>query len=490
MKAGRVKLIAKIYRTPMNVCLSPKNTVLLTTTKFKDLKKINKILKGGGQLPGGCNGKKECETYCSNASHAEECLVFAEKAGFMQKDELERARKMLPLMRSGETPGGCKSKDECEAFCQNPDNFGQCVAFAEKAGFISGKELEMVKKTGGKGPGDCRGRNECETFCNNPANQETCFSFAKEHGILDENKLKDIKEGMGHVRMGLDKAPEEVKACLKENLGENIINDMEAGILTPGPDIGERVRGCFEKFMPKVREKMGKEFNQAPEGVKTCLESIAGKDEFEKIKNGEPPKDSSTGDKIKTCFENMGPGMMKKDGMPDYRGMPDGIREGGTGIGNESAKCISERKEEFRKMAEEHDGNLGEEVRKKMDEAIKGCLKNERQGGDENIPRPGIFPEGINQIKDIMPGGVNIMPPKIEYGYQKPEYPQTKYPVYQDVQETQVKFSFPPESIECVALIYGKDAVDKITRGEIPPPPDVQDRISQCVTKLKTSIYQ
>ena len=46
---------------------------------------------------------------------------------------------MLPLMRSGETPGGCKSKDECEAFCQNPDNFGQCVAFAEKAGFISGE---------------------------------------------------------------------------------------------------------------------------------------------------------------------------------------------------------------------------------------------------------------------------------------------------------------------------------------------------------------
>ena len=33
-----------------------------------------------------------------------------------------------------------------------------------------------------------------------------------------KNKLKDIKEGMGHVRMGLDKAPEEVKACLKENL--------------------------------------------------------------------------------------------------------------------------------------------------------------------------------------------------------------------------------------------------------------------------------
>ena len=35
---------------------------------------------------------------------------------------------------------------------------------------------------------------------------------------------------------------------------------------------------------------MGKEFNQAPEGVKTCLESIAGKDEFEKSKTANRQK--------------------------------------------------------------------------------------------------------------------------------------------------------------------------------------------------------
>lgn len=478
-------------------CLSfAKKHRFIDDNEIQRFEKINKVLKSGGQTPGGCSGKKECETYCSDSSHTEECLAFAEKAGFMSKNELERARKVLPLMAKGEAPGGCKSKDECEAFCQNPGNFDQCLAFAEKAGFISGKELEMAKKTGGKGPGDCRGRNECEAFCNNPTNQETCFNFAKEHGILDENKLKDIKEGMGHVRMGLNQAPEEVRLCLKENLGENIINDMEAGTLTPGQDIGERVKGCFEKFRPKVREKMGEEFNQAPEGVKNCLESIAGKDEFEKIKNGEPPKDSSTGDKIKSCFENMGPGMMRRDGTPDHQGMPDEMREGGTGVRDESAKCAIERKEELRGMMEEHGGNLSEDVRRKMDDAVKECFKNEGRSSGGNIPRPGILPEGINQIKNVIPDGVNIITPKIEYDYQKspygtqPTYPtQPEYPAYPGVQETQVKFSFPPESIECVVGIYGKDVVEKITIGVIPPPTGVQDRINECMSKLKPQTY-
>lgn len=472
--------------------------------EIEKIEKVSKILKGGGETPGGCRGKNECQAYCSESSHAEECLAFAEKAGFMPKEELERARKMLPLMRKGETPGGCKSKDQCEAFCQNPDNFEQCITFAEKAGIMSDKELEMAKKTGGKGPGGCRGRNECEVFCNNPANQETCFNFAKEHGILDESKLKDIKEGMGQMRIGLDKAPEEVRSCLKENLGENIINDMEAGTLTPGPDIGERVRGCFEKFMPKVREKVGEEFNHAPDGVKTCLESAVGKNELEKIRNGEPPKDPETGEKIRACFESAGPhqggtgpAMMREGNMPRDRygtpGMPGGMNDGQFGIHNESSKCVLERKEEFKKMMEEQGGTLGEEIRRKMDVAVKDCLKNENGGASEGVPRPGILPEGMNQIKNIIPGDMNVMPPKIEYEYSKEpysQYPQSQYPAYPGVQETQVKFSFPPESIDCVSGIYGKEVIEKITIGAMPPPTDIQDRINECMSKLRTSTYR
>ncbi len=451
--------------------------------EIERVQKITKILKDGAGMPGGCQGKKECESYCSDTSHAEECLAFAEKAGFMPKEELERARKMIPLMMKGETPGGCKSKDQCEAYCQNDSNFEECLAFAEKSGVVSGKELEMARKTGGKGPGGCKGREQCETFCNNPANQETCFNFAKEHGLIDENEIKNIKEGVGQVRMGMDKAPEEVKSCLKENLGENIVQDIEAGTLTPGPDIGERVRGCFEKFMPKVREKIGGEFNRAPESVRTCLELAVGKEEFEKIKNGEPPKDPSMGDKIKSCFENMGPpenGMIREGVMPPQA--------------SESSICVSQKKEEFRKMMEENGGNLPDETRRKMEEAISECLKGERRDGAMPMPPYGIIPEGI---REMAPPGVNITVPKIEYEYQKPEYPTmppestgSGYPAYPGVLETGVKFSFPPESIDCVSSIYGKEIVEKITIGTMPPPLDVQNRIGECMAKLNPPATQ
>lgn len=449
--------------------------------EIQRFEKINKLLQSGEQMPGGCRGKKECETYCSDASHTEECLAFAEKAGFIPKEELERVRKIMPLMMRGEAPGGCKSKEQCEAYCENNANFDECIAFAEKAGFVSGKELEMVKRTGGKGPGGCSGRQQCETFCNNPSNQEICFNFAKEHGLINENEIKNIKEGVGQVRMGMDKAPEEVKSCLKENLGENIIQDIEAGTLTPGPEVGEKVRGCFEKFMPKVREKMGGEFDRAPESVKTCLESAVGKDEFGKIRNGEPPKDPSIGDKIRSCFESAHPGDNMIPGIPPP--LPPGTEE--------SSICVFQRKEEFRKAMEEQGGNLSDEARRKMEEAINECLKGKNRGGVMPMPPHGIIPEGV---EDMVPPDVNMIIPKIEYEYQKPQYEtqpsqpvQSEYPTYPGVLETGVKFSFPPESIDCIVSIYGKETVEKITIGAMPPPPDIQIRIEECMAKLKSS---
>jgi hypothetical protein len=48
----------------------------------------------------------------------------------------------------------------------------------------------MARKTGGKGPGGCKGKEECDAFCNNPDNQETCFNFAKDNGMIPEKDLK------------------------------------------------------------------------------------------------------------------------------------------------------------------------------------------------------------------------------------------------------------------------------------------------------------
>ena len=155
---------------------------ILLPDVLEQAKKILPFLERG-ETPGKCTRKDQCEAYCSTPSHMEECIAFAEKTGILQGEELEQAKKVAPFLARGETPGGCTSKDTCESYCQAEGHMDECIAFGEKTGMMTKEEAEMARKTGGKGPGDCKSKEECETFCSNPANQQTCMDFMKEHGI-------------------------------------------------------------------------------------------------------------------------------------------------------------------------------------------------------------------------------------------------------------------------------------------------------------------
>lgn len=224
---------------------------LIPPEELQEARQVAAALEAGAQLPGGCRTKNECEAYCAEPTNMEACLNFAEQAGFISAEEAAEARKILPLMISGEMPGGCREKKECEAYCSEDANIEECAEFAAKAGFMTQEELEMFKKTGGKGPGDCKGKEECEAFCNDPANQETCFNFAKEHGLISEEELQKMQEGMSSLKEGLQNAPPEVTNCLRDSLGTETIEKIQAGTLLPGSQIGDQMRVCFEQFMPQ-----------------------------------------------------------------------------------------------------------------------------------------------------------------------------------------------------------------------------------------------
>ena len=218
--------------------------------ELEDAKKAMKAMKSGIKPPGNCRGRKQCDAYCSQPEHMEECFAFAEAAGFIPPEEAEMARKMMPLMMRGEMPGGCRGKEQCETYCADETHMEECANFAIKAGLMNPEEAEMFRKTGGKGPGGCQGREQCEAFCNDPANQEVCFNFAQEHGIIPAEKIQEMKEGMKMMREGMQMAPPEVHECLKSTVGTEILDKIQAGTLTPGPQIGDSVRKCFEQFMP------------------------------------------------------------------------------------------------------------------------------------------------------------------------------------------------------------------------------------------------
>lgn len=171
---------------------------LMKGKELEEAKKVRAVIQSGGKLPGGCKNKTACENYCQSSEHMEECLAFAEASGFLSPEELEQAKKFMPLMKEGLTPGKCKSKDECETYCELDEHFDECISFAEKNGMIEEKDrqnIEAFKKSGGRGPGGCKGR-QCEDFCKDPNNQQTCFEWAKENGLISEDDLRGMEDSM------------------------------------------------------------------------------------------------------------------------------------------------------------------------------------------------------------------------------------------------------------------------------------------------------
>lgn len=250
---------------------------MIPKEELREARQVAKALREGAELPGGCTDKRSCDTYCQDGAHIEECVAFAEKAGFMSPQEIEEVRRILPLMKSGQMPGGCTSKEQCEAYCDDDSHFSECIAFAEKAGFMSPQEAEMARKTGGKGPGGCV-RDECEEYCENPDHQDACFAFAKEHGLISEEDLAHMKEGASRIKEGLKNASPEVISCLKDRVGPNIIEEIKNGTFSPSRKSGDDIRTCFEQFMTRP--------NFPPE-VERCIIETYGDGAIDRIMNGE-----------------------------------------------------------------------------------------------------------------------------------------------------------------------------------------------------------
>ncbi|KKS01646.1 MAG: hypothetical protein UU54_C0002G0019 [Candidatus Yanofskybacteria bacterium GW2011_GWA2_41_22] len=205
-----------------------------------------------GVKPPPCRGKEACDQYCQSPDNMEVCMNFAVEAGFMPEAEKENAQKMLSAIKKGIKPPNCKGKEECDSYCQSDEHFEECANFAEAAGFMDAKEAEMARKTKGKGPGGCKGKEECEAFCNNQDNQEICFKFAEDNGMIPEEQIKEMREGTARMREGLNNAPPEVRDCLNSTLGSDAVNKIQSGELTPGPQIGDSMRQCFEKARPNM----------------------------------------------------------------------------------------------------------------------------------------------------------------------------------------------------------------------------------------------
>ena len=218
--------------------------------ELEDVQKMLVALRRGVKPPP-CKGKQACDEYCSNPNNMEICMNFALEAGFMSEEEKEGAHKMLQALKKGVKPPACRGREECDVYCAEESHFEECMKFAEAAGFMSPEEAEMARKTGGKGPGGCKSKEECQNFCNNPNNQETCFNFAKENGMIPEEDLQKMEQVKQQFKEMIQNAPPEVYSCLESAVGAETMAKLKSGEMMPPKEMGDKMGSCFGEYRPQ-----------------------------------------------------------------------------------------------------------------------------------------------------------------------------------------------------------------------------------------------
>ena len=230
--------------------------------------KARKFLNQTG--PGGCRGD-ECKDYCEDPANTEECIRFAEENGLIKPGEGARFRKLREISQKG-GPGGCKGED-CQEYCEDEAHRDECFAFAREHGILSQEQLEgyetgrkieqAIKEAGG--PGGCRSERECHEYCSDSARIDECAAFGAKHTgkspeemrkMLEEFKSGNFRngpEGFERDREEFERRRQEFEGRIRESgdIRERMMRDLPAGRQEGyrGPsEVPESFEGTRESF--------------------------------------------------------------------------------------------------------------------------------------------------------------------------------------------------------------------------------------------------
>ncbi|MFC1756982.1 hypothetical protein ACFLZC_02420 [Patescibacteria group bacterium] len=121
---------------------------LIPPEKIAHMKKMMEIDKMGG--PGGCIGREECDAYCDGPEHGEECFQFGKEHGLIPPEEIEIMEREMAIYRkldqgAMQGPGNCGSREECDAYCRDTEHVEECMNFSGNQGLQNDEELRRRK---------------------------------------------------------------------------------------------------------------------------------------------------------------------------------------------------------------------------------------------------------------------------------------------------------------------------------------------------------
>ena len=255
-------------------------------------RKVASVLQSGGATPGACNTPGSCKTYCSDNTHAVECVAFGKSAGLLTAEEAEEAEKIAPLMQSGQMPGGGQTREETEVYCETHRE--ECDAFFEQVGVKKGGATTTIfqKKgdTESAGPGGCKTKAECDAYCDSHPG-ECDQAVIEAGGEVKETTAVCLTKEECEVFCN-DPANKEAEACKDGTIIIEKESPESAGP-TKGPD-GDPIT----KLRSDIQEVISQSKSQ------DCVKQILGEEVFTKfvIEGGIPEKAISR-EELQPCFE-------------------------------------------------------------------------------------------------------------------------------------------------------------------------------------------
>ena len=113
----------------------------------EELANVKKFKENGMVGPGGCKGQVACDQYCGDSIHMEECVTFAQKNGMMSDQQLLESEKVLTAIKNGIKPPACSGPKQCDTYCGNPEHMEECMTFTVAAGLVPDNQKAQMQKT-------------------------------------------------------------------------------------------------------------------------------------------------------------------------------------------------------------------------------------------------------------------------------------------------------------------------------------------------------
>jgi hypothetical protein len=343
----------------------------------EELANAKKFIDKGMVGPGSCKGQAECDQYCGNSKHIEECMTFAQKNDMMSEQQLQDSQKVLKAIKSGLKPPACSGPKQCDTYCSSAEHMEECMTFTLAAGVVSDSQREQMQKTldalkKGIKPPACRGQQECDKYCG--THQEECMSFSLATGMVPDNQKEQVQKTLDVFKKGI-KPPacqpnppdnqsgqpnqssqsglqaceqycaedSHVEECVKFSVAMGNMTEQQAqnsiknGNKGPGGCIGKEACNAFcdnpdnqetcfnfgkdngmipQEDLQKMQEgqqKMKDSFGQIPEEVLNCITTSAGAGIVEKMKSGSYIPNGKIGETMNQCFQSFVPPRQESD---------------------------------------------------------------------------------------------------------------------------------------------------------------------------------